>query len=344
MKSRASIHRAFTLVELLVVIAIIGILVALLLPAIQAAREAARRSSCVNNLKQYGLALHNYHSAHQLFPTGAIWQNTDVYVNANAMLLPYFEEAALQNLYDFSRPWEGQRADVTAAVIDVFDCPSTSEDNPRFHPALEGIVNNLLFGTTDYAFCKGATDAWCVRNGAGGGRVYGDMPWEVRGVFDMQWGAAIRHIQDGTSKTIAVGDASGSPDWTVCHLAGCTEPELDRDGEPASAWMAWIIGEPVHTQYYNAGLRATSIWAATVEPMNKNPVTDTFVSIIHFWGNQCIDSRDGGTQSASNFRSDHPGGCNFAFADGSVRFIDESIDMVTYQAQSTIAGGEIVSD
>ena len=337
-------QRAFTLVELLVVIAIIGILVALLLPAVQAAREAARRTSCVNNLKQYGLALQSYHATHQLFPPGAIFQGTDVYVNVNAMLLPYFEEAALDNLYDTSRPWEGQRADVTATVISIFDCPSTAEENPRYHQALAGIVNNLLYGTTDYAFCKGATDAWCVNRPPGNPIEPGDMPHGVRGVFDAQWGAAIRHIVDGTSKTIAVGDASGDRRWRVCHLRGCTTPEVDRDGEPATAWMGWIIGEPVSTQYYSAGLLATSAFACTVEPMNKFPVTDTFISIIPFYTNNCTSSQDGGQSSTSNFRSDHPGGCNFLFVDGSVGFLSEGIDMASYRAQSTIRGEEVVSD
>src|SRR5262249_41622874 len=126
-------HSGFTLVELLVVIAIIGVLVALLLPAIQAAREAARRSSCTNNLKQFGLALHNYHDTLKVFPPGGIvktspttrnFPSSSVYVSVHAMLLPFFEEANLKNLYDNNRPWQLQRPDVAATAVPVFVCPS----------------------------------------------------------------------------------------------------------------------------------------------------------------------------------------------------------------------------
>ncbi len=122
----ASLH-GFTLVELLVVIAIIGILVALLLPAIQAAREAARRTQCINNLKQYGIALQNYHSTNEAFPPGALMKKspTDVYANANASLLPYFEESALHNLYDPNEQWENQPPGPDATPIAIFKCPSS---------------------------------------------------------------------------------------------------------------------------------------------------------------------------------------------------------------------------
>src|SRR5471030_2714113 len=112
--------RAFTLVELLVVIAIIGVLVALLLPAIQAAREAARRSSCTNNLKQFGIALHNYHDSLKTFPPGGIVNPANIgtiFASAHAMLLPYFEETGLKGLYDSKQHWALQRPEVCKAVI-----------------------------------------------------------------------------------------------------------------------------------------------------------------------------------------------------------------------------------
>src|SRR5687768_5068495 len=127
---------AFTLVELLVVIAIIGILVALLLPAIQAAREAARRAQCINNLKQFGIALHNYHSSNKSFPKGALLRkeannpNADVFASATTTLLPYFEDTALHNIYDQKEQWERQKPGVAGVVISVFKCPSSTAPNP----------------------------------------------------------------------------------------------------------------------------------------------------------------------------------------------------------------------
>ncbi len=333
---------AFTLVELLVVIAIIGILVALLLPAVQSAREAARRTSCVNNLKQCGLALQNYHSSHNTFPAGTIFKGSDTYAGANTMLLPYFEEESLRSLYDTTEPWEDQRADVTSTRIEVFDCPSTSEPNPLLHELLGTVVDNAVFGTTDYAYCKGISDAWCLQLGEGG-LVAGPIPAHLRGMFDLQWGVAIRQITDGTSKTIAMGDASGDPKWLVCHGAGCTVADLrpDGSGNLPFAWAGWIITEPNSTPFYNGGLIAAGVFACTMEPLNKYPVTDTYIHTARLADPLCQSSAEGARHSTSNFRSDHPGGGNFLLADASVRFLNEGIDVAVYRGLSTIQGEEV---
>ncbi len=360
-------NRAFTLVELLVVIAIIGILVALLLPAIQAAREAARRSQCINNLKQFGIALHNYHISNKKFPNGWWVRNAPdgFYANANTKLLPYFEEASLHNIYDQNEAWYDQKVPPAVAVsvgaipIPVFNCPSTSEPNPIQHPELTRILGgsrNSVFGTTDYAYCKGATDAYCLelKSWTLGSKVDfqpGPVDRSLQGVFSIQWGASIRQITDGTSNTIAVGEASGDTKWKVCHGRGCTAADLkpESTGELPYAWFPWIAGQPNSTQYYNGGkFVVTSLFAATVEPMNKYPVTDSYIDIGSFYSPNpaisCLDSRNGGKNFASNFRSNHPGGCNFLMADGSVTFLNEGMDLLVYQGKSTIAGEEVASE
>ncbi|RIK76095.1 MAG: hypothetical protein DCC67_14370 [Planctomycetota bacterium] len=345
-------RRGFTLVELLVVIAIIGVLVALLLPAIQAAREAARRSSCINNLKQYGLALQNYHGAKGSFPPGAMMKQkpTDVYANANCLLLPYFEQASLAKLYDNSRQWEDQAPHVGATPIAIFSCPSSSAINPFRDPVLGSVIDNTEYALGEYAFSMGYTDAFCAREGVKPGFI----PPSAQGMFNVAFGASIKQITDGTSNTLAVGDASNDPRWKVCHLANCKETDLTigPTGAIPTAETGWIIGEPNSTSFFKALGPRGSTYACTVEPINKSPVTDTFLDIIQYGvdfgafkndsSHYCKASYEGGKHSVSNYRSDHPGGANFAFADASVRFLDESVAMATYRALSTIAGDEVV--
>jgi prepilin-type N-terminal cleavage/methylation domain-containing protein/prepilin-type processing-associated H-X9-DG protein len=365
--------RGFTLVELLVVIAIIGILVALLLPAIQAAREAARRSQCTNNLKQFGIGLLNYHNSINAFPKGWVVKGgaEGYYANANTKTLPYLEETSLHGIYDQNIPWYDQpptpanpNTHVGDTVIAMLNCPSTGEPSPYLYPPLKGPLGNnrnANFATTDYAFCKGATDAYCIDAssivpGLGSKEIKaGPVRRDLNGVFNIAWGAPIKRITDGTSKTIAMGEASGDTKWKVCHGRGCTKPESGY--EDSYAWFPWIAGQPNSNLYYGQLGPLASIFAATVEPMNKNPVTDSYIDGVNLNALNprvaCADSRGPaygppgttttGGSYASNFRSDHPGGCNFLMADGSVTFLPESIDMVIYQAKSTIAGEETVA-
>lgn len=340
----------FTLVELLVVIAIIGVLVALLLPAIQAAREAARRAQCTNNLKQIGLSLQNHHSALQTFPIGTVAKNYgEVYSGALPKLLPYLEQQNVENLYDPKLRWWEQSAEVSATPIATFNCPSTSEDNPYTHEPLADIIDNWIYGTTDYTLSKGSSDGICIYSPFIGTRTgAGDMDPALRGVFDFEWGVPIRKITDGTSNTFAVGEASGSPHWHVCHGAGCTVEDLkaDRTGELPGAWMGWIVAQPSRKIYLASGLILTGPYGCTVDPMNKYPVTDMFVDTNTFNSELlagCPGSADGSEDAVPNFRSDHPGGCNFTYADGSVHFLVDSINMETYRALSTISGEEVVS-
>lgn len=362
MYPRGRSFRGFTLVELLVVIAIIGILVALLLPAVQAAREAARRSQCINNLKQIGIALQNYHNSNRSFPIGWLVKGRPdgYFANANTKLLPYFEETSLHNIYRQDIVWYDQAPEVGSTVIPVFKCPSSGGPNPYEHKGLKSLIDNANLGLTDYAYCKGASDAFCLDVTGwvmGGNPNFTFKPGRVRpttrGIFDLAYGASIRQITDGTSKTIAVGDASGDPKWTVCSgKKPCTSADVvpDMMGTPY-AWFPWIAGQPNSTAYYKTVI-VTSLFAGTIYPMNQNPVQDTYIHTADLYntaalppGQFCKDALNGGNQNRlSNFRSDHPGGCNFLMADGSVAFLNEDINILSYQARSTIAGEEVAND
>ncbi len=371
--------RAFTLVELLVVIAIIGVLVALLLPAIQAAREAARRSSCSNNLKQFGIALHNYHDTLKTFPPGGVAmpppaEISKIYSSPHTMLLPYFEEAGLKGLYDNKKDWLSQRPSVAATVIPVFACPSTSGDNPMTDKLLitvlyaTGTNTYQQVGVTNYSFCKGVTDVWCynpVPSLSAGNLVQ----FNERGMFDFNWAVNARKVTDGLSNTIAAGEAAHGPNWLLCNakptdiIWGGTNnatymnartyiPPPDTNGFQRFAWQAWIASEPSFVSLNAiAKLWVGNIMGTTLEPLNKSPVTHSQADDMN--ASNCTKSQfaapgtrgnnsNGGPHLSSNFRSDHSGGGHFLFADGSVHFINDTIDMLLYQQLSTMAGNEIV--
>ncbi|MGD9722321.1 MAG: DUF1559 domain-containing protein [Pirellulales bacterium] len=396
--------RAFTLVELLVVIAIIGVLVALLLPAIQAAREAARRSNCTNNMKQFGIALHNYHDTLKTFPAGGCVRTAGdldggggnpgdgIYASPHAMLLPYFEEEGLKGLYNQKVNWWGQNPLVVATVIPVFACPSSGGENPYLDLLLEyiwavgGVNNNYHeLGVTNYAFCKGVTDAYCLAPGnkPPGPNFNQGVPSYDRGMFDFNWAVNSRQCTDGLSNTIAMGEAAHGPAWPVSSDYAPTTiwdsngqnrqyqnmrvnlPAADISGKPRLCWQAWCAAQPPYTTLIpmtmtsGGGLHVGNIMCCTLEPINKYPPTqavhdDTQNTICMksqlgapgTRGNSAgvmANSARGGPHVAPNFRSDHPGGANFLFADGSVHFLDETIDLLLYQQLSTMAHGEIVS-
>ncbi len=371
--------RAFTLVELLVVIAIIGILVALLLPAIQAAREAARRASCTNNLKQFGIALHNYHDTLKTFPPGAVndQQNPiDIYSSPHSMLMPYLEEQGLVGLYNTDRNWMEQRPEVVATAVPTFVCPSSGGQNPYLDNFLSdifvsaGVGNDYReLGVTNYAFCKGVTDAWCVFED---GRRPGPplVPVSERGMFDFHWGVSARRVTDGLSKTIAMGEAAHGPAWLLCNakpgdsIWTGTFPNFvyentrtyvaapNQYGQLTIAWQPWVGTLPSFKQLGGLGFYWANTMSCTLEPMNKWPVTHSLADESHL--EDCRKSQrsapgtrgkttQGGFHVSSNYRSDHTAGCNFLFADGSVHFLQEDIELLLYQQLSTCMGNELIS-
>lgn len=334
-------RRGFTLIELLVVIAIIAVLIALLLPAVQQAREAARRTQCRNNLKQFGLALHNYHDVHQTLPPGAIVVPLPPpdflggWANANALLLPYFEQRNLYDLYNSELRWDQQSPAVAQTVIKTFLCPSSPSSDtvvqPLFGPAGLNFPTGDTYAVTHYIFNKGATDAWCYP---------AKQPASEKGMFDLTRATRFRDVTDGLSNTFAMGE--GDTSAPVCHGVGCTTPAMTLTGETARAENGWIIGESNYDALVAMGLVGGGIFGCTVESLNKSPVTDT--SAVFFALNDCRSSLNGGPHSTSNFRSAHEGGGLFLLGDGSARFVSENVDQTVYRSASTIGGNEVLGE
>jgi prepilin-type N-terminal cleavage/methylation domain-containing protein/prepilin-type processing-associated H-X9-DG protein len=358
----------FTLIELLVVIAIIAVLIALLLPAVQAAREAARRIQCTNNLKQIGLAMANYESTYTMFPLGGM-----TLVNANpanagnwgaeagnnglswtALILPFLEQNPTYSSINFSTGTANNMvafATVWYTRLGVFSCPSDGDQNgfrnfgsgngdgqdiATSPPAPPGGTGNVQVPVSDYLASFG--DNYCIGCNssmqfptetpisvwppvAGQPRVgwpgeQGTMlniascsatpPYgALRGMFDVNDGQTVTlaGVTDGTSNTLSVGE--GLP--------------AQRADNNVWEWNSGADGTTVPINFFS-GLSCT-----TTGGWNANN-----------WAGRCAYTNTG-------FKSHHPGGCNFAFVDGSVHFLKQTINMFTYCALGSRSGGEIVS-
>ena len=191
-RSRVSISvRGFTLIELLVVISIIAILVALLLPAIQQAREAAQRSQCQNNLKQLGLALHNYFDSHSVFPPGVVAKSQDLTNGMHSgltLLLPFVDQGTVSKLYNFNVSWRDPENTLAGKTrIAGFLCPNADGTVPQ--------AGRLALPATDYAVSKGPNAYLCLQ-GVGGG------------MFDVNSHTRPADVRDGLSNTFAMGEAA----------------------------------------------------------------------------------------------------------------------------------------
>jgi prepilin-type processing-associated H-X9-DG protein len=196
-----------------------------------------------------------------------------------------------------------------------------------------GVPVGDTFHNSSYGYSVGYDDSFCFQSGWGTRRTTTNT-----GVFTIHSKTRIRNILDGTSNTFAIGEAAAGFD--MCSGLGCTTPDSNPDN--AIAKHGWLVGGQNLENLYDAGFRYSGFWGSTVEPINKWPATDSlFRSTTAIF--DCTPSWQGGPHWAPNFRSFHTGGAFFLFCDGSVRFLNENMNLQNYRAMSTIQGGEIVS-
>lgn len=292
--------RGFTLVELLVVIAIIGVLIALLLPAVQQAREAARRMSCSNNLKQMGLACHNYMDTHTQLPPGAFYMASPENWNSHSLfvaILPFIEQQALYDLYNFNvAPDSSGNAPVRTTPLSAYFCPSFDGDM-----VANGAANYSKGGVTTYQGVGGVYYNDAALDSNLKSATHGTIP--SNGVFRFDGPRRAAEITDGLSNTIMIGD------YTHRDATG------GNSGFPGNV-RVWVIGTITNQALYSAKV----IYQDTV---NSRRDRNSGVAFNHL-----------------PFTSLHPGGVEFVAADGSVHFVSETIDFDVYRGLATINGSE----
>jgi prepilin-type N-terminal cleavage/methylation domain-containing protein/prepilin-type processing-associated H-X9-DG protein len=325
----------FTLVELLVVIAIIGILVALLLPAIQAAREAGRRSDCINKLHQLGIALHNYEGAHKRLPPGTTGydsskNNIPSYPGNNTppveipivvFMLPYLEEGSLHGQYDFNRDAQTQYNDPNSPVgarLAIFQCPS---DSPQDAGACSGTGEEDWKG--NYGINWGAYVTACQRPKPGTIALLGDADSDCptpqgklrMAPFHVEFGAKFAQITDGTSQTLAMMEMI----QTASEVGGICDRRARIWCEKPGCHMLMTRNTP-NSSNPDEGNCSDKIPEA---PCHDMTVAEARV------------------KSHNAARSRHSGGVQILMCDSSAHFIADDIDLTVWRAMSTMAGGEV---
>jgi prepilin-type N-terminal cleavage/methylation domain-containing protein/prepilin-type processing-associated H-X9-DG protein len=323
-------RRGFTLIELLVVIAIIAVLIALLLPAVQAAREAAPRSQCVNNLKQLGLAIQNYHDTVGTFPIGV--QNGTNCGNPNGCprrtwatsLLPFIEQGVIANANNFTTDFY-QLANTTVGLteINVYNCPSDSGNKnvePGGNSGFNRVKGNYVvnWGSASYQQDTGNNPVVTPPAPVVSGSNTSSVPY-LTATFTFANSYGINSIRDGTSNTLSFSEVV-NPDPSSTAINGQT---ADHRGD-------------VYNDDYNCANFETFIPPNAILPDQMN----SYCIYPYQTNPPCIT----GTAPYLNAaRSYHPGGLNAAMADGSVKFFKNTININTWRALSTMKGGEVIS-
>lgn len=311
-------RKAFTLVELLVVIAIIGVLVGLLLPAVQAAREAARRMSCSNNVRQLGLALHNYESTYKVLPPSRIVTSNPTFQQSwTLMVLPYLEQTVNYTNYNKNLNWfDYVNAPVTTQKISTFLCPSTPE--PRELPTPPFYVSNGInygqpvFGYTDYGSVNAVRNSAFVSNG-----LPSIMTRETLGALGRgPLGVKLASIRDGLSNTICISEDAGRP---TMYISG--KRALNPRGAAINTFFTvdgWGWAD------INAGFSVDGSNEAGFQNSTSSTGATTIIGACNI---NCTND--------SEMYSFHTGGCNTLRCDGSVQYIASTISGQTFVALLT---------
>ena len=382
MRSNKSIRRGFTLIELLVVIAIIAVLIALLLPAVQSARESARRIQCVNNLKQLGLGLHNYHSTYDVFPMGGNkapnysdngpypWEN----FSAQACMLNYLEQGPLFNSinFDFSADvgygygWPPNTT-IYSLKIATFMCPSDPFVGSGSVAAGPNGSSEPV-SINSYNACYGTTNLGSLSTGSGPKATGVDST----GLFTIWKNYGISSNTDGTSNTVAYAEAlvgNGGNAWAMASggNAGGTNPSryrgnfiFDQNADPTNGGVADVSTLPIATvksvltdcaqQFQSDNSNIADYrgwrWCIGVEGFTMFNAVQTPNELNMNGcniGANCNPTCNFNGSFSVPASSAHPGGVNATFADGSVKFIKNTINKATWWAICTKANGEVVS-